>query len=150
MHLLVVGKLSSKEIQKLEDDYLKRLKKPGLKIHELKAHAENLAKESTEIINKIKTLFKTGSPHIILMTEGGKIMDSPDFSKYISTKRELHGDKVVFIIGGAAGFGAEIIKMASAKLSLSPLTFPHKLARLLLIEQLYRAETISSGHPYHK
>jgi 23S rRNA (pseudouridine1915-N3)-methyltransferase len=54
------------------------------------------------------------------------------------------------VINGAAGPGSELVKKAHVQISLSELTFPHKLARLILIEQLYRAETIQAKHPYHK
>lgn len=146
----MVGKLSSKEIKKLEDDYLKRLKSASLRVFELKSHSENLKKESDEIILKIKSLYKTSRPYLILLTENGKQLSSPEFSTWLDSKRESHGDKLIFIIGGAAGFGKDILELADFSLSLSLFTFPHKLARLLLIEQLYRAQTISSLHPYHK
>lgn len=150
MHLFVVGKLNNKEIEKLENDYLKRLQNPTLKIHELKSHSENLKKEASEIQAKLGSLYKNAKPYIILMTETGSRMDSPKFSNFLSSTVESFGDKIVFIIGGAAGFSKDILEMADYKLSLSPLTFPHKLARLLLVEQIYRGQMINIGHPYHK
>ena len=150
MNLFVVGKLSCKEIQKLELDYLKRIKNPILKIYELKAHSEDLKKESLEITNKIRSVYKGQLPYIILLTETGKLMDSPKYSKWLNETIDNKGDKILFIIGGAAGFHEDIHKLANDKLSLSPLTFPHKIARLLLVEQIYRAQTIKIRHPYHK
>jgi 23S rRNA (pseudouridine1915-N3)-methyltransferase len=57
--------------------------------------------------------------------------------------------RVIFLIAGAEGFSQEVLKASQEKISLSELTFPHKIARLLLVEQIYRAQTIRSGHPYH-
>jgi 23S rRNA (pseudouridine1915-N3)-methyltransferase len=53
------------------------------------------------------------------------------------------------MIAGAEGFSSEVLKLCQERLSLSELTFPHKLARIILVEQLYRAQTIRTGHPYH-
>jgi 23S rRNA (pseudouridine1915-N3)-methyltransferase len=80
--------------------------------------------------------------------EKGKQFTSVDFSKWLFEKSETQ--KIIFIIGGAAGHGEEVIAKANFKLSLSELTYPHKLARLLLVEQIYRAITIKNNHPYNK
>ncbi len=148
LHLIVVGKLNDKNIEELERDYFKRLTSPKLFIHEVKAHSENLDKEAKEVSNKLGELSSDGSPFIVLLTENGKQFTSVNFSKWLSDKYETQ--KIVFIIGGASGHGQDIINRAHFKLSLSELTYPHKLARLLLVEQIYRAQTIKANHPYNK
>ena len=148
LHLITVGKLSDKNIEELERDYTKRLISPRLYVHEVRSHAENLAQEAKEVLAKIDDISKNEKPYIVLMTENGKQFSSVEFSQWLSLKNESQA--VVFIIGGAAGHGNAVIEKAHFKLSLSELTYPHKLARLLLIEQIYRAQTIKSGHPYHK
>jgi 23S rRNA (pseudouridine1915-N3)-methyltransferase len=148
LHLIVVGKLSDKNIQELENDYLKRIVIPKFTIHEVKAHSENLELESKDVILKMSEISKNENPYLVLLTENGKQFNSIDFSKWIFEKNVTQ--KIIFIIGGAAGHGEEVIKKAHFKLSLSLLTYPHKLARLLLVEQIYRAVTIKDGHPYHK
>jgi 23S rRNA (pseudouridine1915-N3)-methyltransferase len=148
LHLIVVGKLADKNIQELENDYLKRIVIPKFSIHEVKAHSENLELESKDVILKISEISKNENPFLVLLTENGKQFNSVDFSKWIFEKNATQ--KIIFIIGGAAGHGEEVIKKAHFKLSLSLLTYPHKLARLLLVEQIYRAVTIKDGHPYHK
>ena len=148
LHLIVVGKLNDKSIEDLERDYYKRLTTPKLHIHEAKAHSEDLAKEAKEVLAKIDDISKTENPYIVLMMEKGKQFTSVDFSKWLSNISDRQ--RVVFIIGGASGHGEEVIKRAHFKLSLSELTYPHKLARLLLVEQIYRAQTIAAGHPYNK
>ena len=148
LHLIVVGKLNDKNIAELESDYLKRLTTPKLSIHEVKAHSENLDKEAKEVIQKIEEISKDENPLIILMMEKGKQFSSVDFSKWLFSKCVTQ--KIIFIIGGASGHGSAVIDSANAILSLSELTYPHKLARLLLIEQIYRAQTIKANHPYNK
>jgi 23S rRNA (pseudouridine1915-N3)-methyltransferase len=151
LHIIVVGKLNDKSnnpIIELERDYLKRLTSPKLTIHEVRAHSENLEKEAKEVLSKINELEKNEKIYVVLLTEKGKQFESKDFSHWLSELTERN--KVAFIIGGASGHGKQIIERAQFKLSLSELTFPHKLARLLLVEQIYRAQTISCNHPYNK
>ncbi|EQC45936.1 putative rRNA large subunit m3Psi methyltransferase RlmH [Bacteriovorax sp. BSW11_IV] len=150
VHLISVGKIKDKNIDILEADYLKRLKNPLLKLHEVKSHAENLTLEGDEVLKRIDDICKGGSAYVILLAENGKIYDSPQFSKWYYDLIENRSETIVLVIGGASGHGPKVIERANAKLSLSPLTFPHKMARLILIEQLYRAQTIYQGHPYHK
>ncbi|MDD4975947.1 MAG: 23S rRNA (pseudouridine(1915)-N(3))-methyltransferase RlmH [Bacteriovorax sp.] len=148
LHLIVVGKLNDKNIAELERDYFKRLTSPSLTIHEVRAHSENLEKEAKEVSIKLDDLEKSDKLFIVLLTEKGKQFESVEFSNWLNTHSERQ--KVVFIIGGAAGHGKNIIDRAHFKLSLSELTYPHKLARLLLVEQIYRAQTIKANHPYNK
>ena len=148
LHLIVVGKLSDKNIEALERDYFKRLTSPKFTIHEVKAHSENLDKEAKEVSNKLEELSHSENPFIVLLTENGKQFTSVNFSKWLSLINETQ--RIVFIIGGASGHGQEIIARAHFRLSLSELTYPHKLARLLLVEQIYRAQTIKANHPYNK
>ncbi|MEX1099667.1 MAG: 23S rRNA (pseudouridine(1915)-N(3))-methyltransferase RlmH, partial [Bacteriovoracaceae bacterium] len=82
------------------------------------------------------------------LTEAGQERDSRNFSKWLFEKLET-SRQLVFIIAGAEGFERGVLNASQEKLSLSKLTFPHKLARLLFIEQIYRAITIKENHPYH-
>lgn len=148
LHLIVVGKLNDQHIAELERDYFKRLTSPKLTIHEVKSLSENLEKEAKEVATKLDELEKSEKLFIVLLTEKGKQFESVEFSNWLSKHYERQ--RVVFIIGGAAGHGQQIIERANFKLSLSELTYPHKLARLLLVEQIYRAQTIKANHPYNK
>ena len=118
--------------------YLKRL--PGLEVIEIKdsnqTKEENMIKE---IISKNEIL--------VTLNENGQSFTS----KQLATKLlNSHNQKIIFVIGGASGLSTSLNNSASWQLSLSPLTFPHEIARLILIEQLYRAKTITQGSPYHK
>ncbi len=149
IHLIVVGKNKEKSYLALEEDYLKRLKNFILKIHEVKAHEENLNLEAKEVTKKLTALGKGSPLPFFLMTEKGKLYNSLEFSRSLENKLQ-NFNEFALIIGGASGHGKELYDLCSGELSLSPLTMPHKMARLVLIEQIYRAETIIQGHPYNK
>src|SRR5690606_35951590 len=148
LHLIVVGKLKDAHLEAIEKDYLKRINNPELIIHEVKASAENKIAEGEAILKKVRDITQGGSAHLIAMTEWGKRSTSVAFAEWTKTLIERPA-KIFFLIAGAEGFSEEILKNCQERISLSELTFPHKLARILLVEQLYRAQTIRSGHPYH-
>ncbi len=148
IHLISVGKNKDKNYLALEADYIKRITSFSFFVHEVKACEENLDLEAKNVIKKIETIEKGTSAQVILLTEKGEKRDSPQFSKWLFTL--LEKGTVILVIGGASGHGDELYKSFKNELSLSKLTMPHKLARLTLIEQLYRAQTILQAHPYHK
>lgn len=114
-----------------------------LEIKELKARSEDVILEGKDILKE------TAGHHLVLLTENGKQRDSVAFAKWLGSLIE-NPKPVALVIGGAAGFSQEVRDQAQELCSLSLLTYPHKFARVLLVEQLYRAQTILSGHPYHK
>lgn len=87
---------------------------------------------------------------VFLLTRNGKGMTSPGLARYLERQQAGAARDVVFVIGGAHGVDAAVEERATFSLSLSPMTLPHDLARLVLAEQLYRAGTILRGEPYHK
>ena len=147
-HLIVVGKLKDRSLESIEADYLTRINGPKLQIHEVRANAEKMDDEAREVLKKINDVTKGQSAFLVALTEFGKEYDSPTFSSWIFDKIEQY-QHLVFVIAGAQGHGSEFLEKTDAKLSLSKLTFPHKLARILFIEQFYRAITIKNQHPYH-
>lgn len=86
---------------------------------------------------------------IIILDERGKILSSQDFAAKLAGWLEERGT-VSFLIGGAGGHGENVKEAADFSLSLGAMTWPHMLARVMLAEQLYRAHSIISGHPYHR
>ena len=136
--IIAIGKIKKRWIQSGIDMYLNRL--PGLRIIEIKDSTQE-KEESTikDILKKNETL--------ITLNENGHSFTS----KRLATKLlDSHTQNITFVIGGATGLSPSLNTSASWQLSLSPLTFPHEIARLLLVEQLYRAQTILQGGPYHK
>lgn len=148
IHLIAVGRNKEKALLELEADYLKRLKQFKVVIHEVKNFDDQKELEGEAVLALLKSL-SLKNIHIITLEEVGRELDSPKFSSWLQNKLEASLD-ICLVFGGAAGHGENVLKEKRDSLSLGKLTYPHKIARLLLIEQLYRAETIMSGHPYHK
>ena len=136
--IIAVGKIKKKWIQEGIKMYLKRL--PGLEVIELKDNNQTKEEHTIkELISKNEIL--------VTLNENGQSLTS----KQLATKLlNSHNQNIIFAIGGPTGLPPSLNNFASWQLSLSPLTFPHEIARLLLIEQLYRAKTITQGGPYHK
>ncbi len=148
IHLIVVGKLKDPHFEAIEADFLKRINNPELIIHEVRASAENKEAEGEAILKKVRDISQGSSAHLVAMTEWGKRSTSVAFAEWTRPLFERPA-KIFFMIAGAEGFSDEVLKQCQERISLSELTFPHKFARIILIEQLYRAQTIRIGHPYH-
>jgi 23S rRNA (pseudouridine1915-N3)-methyltransferase len=88
--------------------------------------------------------------HLIALDEGGKELSSTEFATHLCKQRDNSVRNIAFIIGGADGLHDNVLKKANLTLSLGRVTWPHLLVRGLLAEQLYRAQSILSGHPYHR
>lgn len=86
----------------------------------------------------------------VVLDEHGKSISSQAFATQLGRWRDDGRAAVSFVIGGADGHGREMLQSADLTLSFSPLTWPHQMVRIMLAEQLYRATTILSGHPYHR
>lgn len=87
---------------------------------------------------------------IVALDERGRTLSSAEFAKWLGARRDDGRRHAAFLIGGPDGHGPDVAKAAALRLSLGPMTLPHGLARAILAEQLYRAITILSGHPYHR
>ena len=87
---------------------------------------------------------------VVALDERGKTLGSDDFARRVGRWRDDGKAALNFVIGGADGLDPAFVGKADLTLSFSPLTWPHQLVRIMLCEQLYRATTILSGHPYHR
>lgn len=117
--------------------------------HEVKSPPQDVetlkAKEAEWLLEAVKNCHFS-----MAMDERGKRFTSPAFAEHLRTLA-LHGNRHVgFVLGGAHGLHESVRKQADVTLSLSDMTLPHMLARVMLVEQLYRAYTITTNHPYHK
>jgi 23S rRNA (pseudouridine1915-N3)-methyltransferase len=109
------------------------------------SHEDKLKKAEGDMI-----LQALGSAdQLVLLEEKGRMLDSEQLAVFIQQKANNSTDKLVFLIGGAYGVDGSVMKRANFKWSLSALTFPHQLVRLILIEQLYRACSILRNEKYH-
>ena len=100
--------------------------------------------ESTMILSKLKQ-----GDHLILLDEQGKEYSSVEFSKQLEKWKMASYKRIIFVIGGGYGFDQSIKEKANLSISLSKMTFPHDLVRVIFLEQLYRACTIEKGEKYH-
>ncbi len=86
---------------------------------------------------------------VIALDPRGTLMTTPELATFLE-KRSHEGRPLAFVIGGPDGLDEAVLARADKKWSLSPLTFPHMLARVMVLEQLYRAFSLNAGHPYHR
>ena len=153
INLLCIGKTDDKEIQNLIKYYQNRLPKHWnfeiVEIPDVK-NAKNL---SPDLLKKEegKLFFSQteNSDYIVLLDEKGKQFTSREFAAKIENWMNSSVKKVSFFIGGAYGFSDEIYERANEKMSLSKMTFTHQMIRLFFVEQIYRADQILQGKPYH-
>ena len=155
--ILAIGRLKQDAELKLQSRYIERINKSGpslgiksLKLTELveAKSQETQTRKSDEAKRLVSSLPKDA--YLIALDEKGKSFSTSEFAELIQKRKEDGHGSLSFAIGGPDGHGAELLEKASLKLSLSKLTLPHGLARVFLIEQLYRSLTIWSGHPYHR
>lgn len=157
VHIICVGKLKEKFYMDAAAEYQKRLS-PFCRLNILELPEEKLppnpsqalidaalAKEAAAICAKIPPRART----VALCIEG-QLLSSPELAKRLQTWETGPTNQLCFLIGGSFGLDESLKAEAQVRLSMSPMTFPHHLARVMLLEQLYRAFQINAGSPYHK
>jgi 23S rRNA (pseudouridine1915-N3)-methyltransferase len=151
--LLQTGKTTDKCVAELVDLYSNRIKKysvfeivtlPDIKNTKSMPVQEQKMKEGVKIIQSIND-----DDYVILLDEKGKELRTLEFSSALEKMFFLPKKRIVFVIGGPYGFSDSVYTRADFRVSLSKMTFPHQLVRLLFLEQLYRVFTIIKGEPYH-
>jgi 23S rRNA (pseudouridine1915-N3)-methyltransferase len=143
--IFAIGKINDSNPEaKIIANYMVRM--PGrLELRELEIK-KNLPPSQLQQAEGELLLEVSNGYYRILMDEKGKTLNSNEFADFLDKKET----KIAFLIGGAHGHAAKIRQQSNMLLSLSAMTMPHMLARAILIEQIYRAYTINSNHPYHK
>ncbi len=150
--LIVVGSIKDKYIKEGISEYLKRLSRfVSLEIIEVpdKSIGQDLDKVKKEEGELILAKIPKNS-YVICCDEHGKMLDSPGFADLIDNIYSFHNNHICFIIGGSLGIDESILNKAQYKLSFSKMTFTHQMARLFLLEQLFRAFKILHNEAYHK
>lgn len=149
INLVCVGNIKERFFKEAQDEYVKRISKYAvLQIKELKElnYLENInqiiEQESNMIYDSIKGQY-------ILLDISGRKMNSEEFSNFIEDISSTNSE-ITFVIGGSYGVSQQLKNTASKKISFSDMTFPHRLFRIMLLEQIYRAFCISNNTPYHK
>jgi 23S rRNA (pseudouridine1915-N3)-methyltransferase len=143
-----IGKTKEPAIQSLTDEYLKRISRyvpvEGIALRDDAALLEMCGRSSRG--GKIAAGSKST---LVLLDSRGKEFSSEQFAKFLGDYQDRNPLPLVFAIGGADGFGEEARAAAQVTLSLGKMTLAHELARVVLLEQVYRGFTILKGHPYH-
>lgn len=157
LEIIAIGRLKDQAEKNLENRYLERIRKAGpmvgirqIAIQQLNESArgtcnERKAEEGTSLLKKASE-----GAYLIAMDEHGKQLASKTFAARLKTLLEAGHPSITFLLGGPDGHDPDLLKKVSETHALSKLTFPHGLARILLLEQIYRSLTIWSGHPYHR
>lgn len=135
IRIIALGRLRAEPEAALFERYATRIR-PPLSVMELDEGADMLAALPTRAF-------------VVALDQGGETPDSAGFARLLERWLAM-GRPVCFLIGGADGLSAAVLRRADTRLSLGALTWPHKLARVMLAEQVYRARMIAAGHPYHR
>ncbi|MFB3149791.1 MAG: 23S rRNA (pseudouridine(1915)-N(3))-methyltransferase RlmH [Alphaproteobacteria bacterium] len=151
MRILIaaVGRAKRGPALDLYDHYANRLRWP-LALKEIEARPAGTAKVRKQREAELLLRAVPAGARLIALDEGGKTLPSAEFAAMIAEARDSGVDDLVFAIGGADGHAGALLKKADLVLALGPMTWPHLLVRGMLAEQLYRAQQILAGHPYHR
>jgi len=136
-----IGKTKEAAIQALADEYLKRTSRYA-------EIAGIVLKDEAAVLALARGERQKERHRLVLLDSRGKQFSSEELAKLLEAE-QVHSVPLLFAIGGADGFSDEARRQASLVLSLGKMTLPHELARVVLLEQIYRAFTILSNHPYH-
>lgn len=137
-----IGKTKAAAIQSLTDEYLKRLK------HYAEVEGVSL-KDEASLLKLCEPRARPVRHALVLLDSRGKQLSSEEFAKWLGEYQDRSSSPLLFAIGAADGFTEEGRRAATLVLSLGKMTLAHELARVVLLEQIYRAFTILKGHPYH-
>lgn len=151
--LVWIGKTVAPYLVEAVNDYVKRVRfytpfevveVPGLKNTKALSVEQQRDKEG-------ELLLKTIEPTdvVVLLDDKGRQMTSVEFAAWVEKHKQASARRLVFVVGGAYGFSRAVYDRANALLSLSKMTYSHQMVRLVFVEQLYRAHTITAGEPYH-
>jgi 23S rRNA (pseudouridine1915-N3)-methyltransferase len=124
------------------EDYTRRLRS-GMRVDLEELTVRNKAEEEKRLLDRV------GDDYVVALDEHGKSLTTAQLAHWLS-ERIQEGQNLTFLIGGPDGLGPDILKRAAWMWSLSALTFPHAMVRVMLAEQLYRAHSVLHNHPYHR
>jgi 23S rRNA (pseudouridine1915-N3)-methyltransferase len=124
-------------------DYTRRLRAT------FRIDLEELSVGKHKLDEQARLLDRAGDDYLVALDEHGKSLTTVQLAKWLG-QRQQDGRNLTFVIGGPDGLGPELLKAAAMRWSLSPLTFPHAMVRVILAEQLYRAQSVLQNHPYHR
>ena len=150
--VIAVGRLKERFWREAADEYLMRLRPyADVRVTEVadrdpaRGRERALAEEGADVVRAIPE-----GAHVVCLEIGGRQRSSEQLAERLEQLGLEGRSSVVFVVGGSHGLAPEVLARADERLSLGPLTLPHNLARIVLLEQIYRAFKISRNEPYHK
>ncbi|MFK8051621.1 MAG: 23S rRNA (pseudouridine(1915)-N(3))-methyltransferase RlmH [Woeseiaceae bacterium] len=149
--VIAVASKPSQWVDVASENYLKRLPstwKTSVQLLAPSKKSDSAVQRKQDEWSRISTKIESATT-LVLLDERGRSLTSRQFAGEINNRRDL-GERLVFLIGGPDGVADACRQRANLCLALAPFTMPHELARVVLIEQLYRAHTIIERHPYHR
>ena len=150
-HVVAVGRVRNRDLATLCDDYAARTRHyTKLEIHEIPDKSRQ-AKNPTDVLREEAKALLRAAPdaRLVILSRDGRRVGSRAFAQRLQGWQR-DGRDVAFVIGGAFGLDASVRQASEEAISLSDMTYPHELARVMLLEQIYRGNTILRGEPYHK
>jgi 23S rRNA (pseudouridine1915-N3)-methyltransferase len=143
VRIVAVGTRMPEWVCQAYEDYTRRLRSAmRIDLDELPV-GKNKTEEEKRLLERV------GDDYVVALDEHGKSLTTVELARWLS-QRQQDGRNLSFVIGGPDGLGPEILKKAALRWSLSALTFPHAMVRVILAEQLYRAHSVLQNHPYHR
>ena len=149
--IISIGSPPSSSVNSLIDDYTSRVNtftKIEWVNHQIKSKEKNIILKKELEAKKILSSINKNS-FVIALDENGQSYNSCTFSNFLE-QTMMHQSEIIFLIGGADGLSKDILEKCSKVISLSNLTFPHQLVKVLIIEQIYRGFSIINNLPYHR
>lgn len=138
-----MGRCRDRRVSGLCDDYVQRIRRHvSVEIVEVDARSDRA------LVDRIGRSLGAGT-RVVALDEEGRSMDSEGFARHLQQLLAAHPG-LAFLVGGADGWPDGLDDRIHERLSLSPMTLPHRLARVVLVEQIYRALSIAHGEPYHR
>ncbi|MDE2383095.1 MAG: 23S rRNA (pseudouridine(1915)-N(3))-methyltransferase RlmH [Alphaproteobacteria bacterium] len=157
LHIAAVGKLKSGPEKLMAEDYAARIpalgKKAGVSALTVRDWAESQKPDVAARMAEEEALLWSAAPagaYVIALDERGKAPTSQDFAEKLRLLADRGQHDIVFMLGGPDGHSENTRRKAGELLALGPMTWPHRLARIMLLEQIYRSVTILVNHPYHR
>lgn len=147
--IAAVGRVRDGPLQALYRDYAQRLTWP-LALKEVEERRKLAAIQRIEAESRLLGAAVPDGATVVVLDQRGKSLSSEDFAARLGRWRDDGTADLAFVIGGADGLDPAWLRRAALVLSLGAMTWPHMLARVMLVEQLYRAQSILAGHPYHR
>jgi 23S rRNA (pseudouridine1915-N3)-methyltransferase len=150
--VIAVGRLKERYWREAAEEYLKRLG-PYATVRVVEVADRDLSHDEAAAVAAEGTdtlrVLPSGA-HVVALDRSGRQLSSEQFAEWLAAHGLAGRSSITFVVGGAAGLAPEVLARSDERLSLGALTLPHQLARVVLLEQLYRAFRITRGEPYHR